>query len=444
MSAAVDSTRAHTRFAQIASRLTEGRKAIWAPAAALFAAAVPFAAFTGLILYHFYVKGAFFWDSGLLAYLTSATDPRLLTPPIFGGESFFATHFTAIFLVLSLARRLLPVSDPQFFAAFCGFCHALPGLAVFWLLHSGFRLRSALGIAIAAVVSIAFCFNGLALAIARYPHFEMLMVGAALLFFVALIRGRPVAASLFFVVCLAVREDAGFHRFGILFLLIALNRYRGVAWRDQRRETVFAVTALTYSLALLALQHAVFGGHSSFARIYLGEPAFANLSLAGLGERLLGYVQYRTYLVLPVMVALFWAVRTRNPYVVLGYAAFLPWALLHLVAGSDLAGTLSGYYGFPFMIAAFWPLLGVVYAERAGDRDKNPAAVSVLAFAGMIAVSFTAIGYQHNPGGLTLPADFLRPPSLARQQATDHAIAALARSKPELGIVFVDGSVLAL
>src|SRR3954465_2280394 len=114
MSAAVDITRAHTRFAQIASRLTEGRKAIWAPAAALFAAAVPFAAFTGLNLYHFYVKGAFFWDSGLLAYLTSATDPRLPTPAIFGGESFFATHFTAIFLVLSLARRLLPVSDPQF------------------------------------------------------------------------------------------------------------------------------------------------------------------------------------------------------------------------------------------------------------------------------------------------------------------------------------------
>jgi hypothetical protein len=96
------------------------------------------------------------------------------------------------------------------------------------------------------------------------------------------------------------------------------------------------------------------------------------------------------------------------------------------------------------MIAAFWPLLGVLYAERSGTGDNKPGIIAVLVFAAMMAVSFTALGHQHNPGGLALPADFLRPPSLARQQATDHAISALARSKPELGIVFVDGSVLAL
>src|SRR4051794_39509290 len=273
MSAAVDSTRAHTRFAQIASRLTEGRKAIWAPAAALFAAAVPFAAFTALTLYHFYVKGAFFWDSGLLAFLMSQADPRLPTPPLFGGESFFATHFTPIFILLSPIRRILPLSDPQFFAAFCGFCHALPGLAAFWMLYSGFRLRTALGLTIAAIVSVAFCFNGLALAIARYPHFEMMIVSTALLFFVALARRRPLATSLFFAACLATREDAGFHLFGVLLLLVALNRYRGIALRDQRHEIVFAALALAYSLTVLLFQHAVFGGQSSFARIYLGEPA---------------------------------------------------------------------------------------------------------------------------------------------------------------------------
>src|SRR5436190_1768568 len=137
MSTAADTAKPNSGFGSIASR-----QAVWAVAAALFVAAVPFAAFTALTLYHFYVKGGFF-------------------------------------------------------------CHALPGLAVFSLLYSGFRLRTALGLAVAAIVSIAFCFNGLALAIARYPHFEMLIVGTALLFFVALARRQLALASVFFAACLA-------------------------------------------------------------------------------------------------------------------------------------------------------------------------------------------------------------------------------------------------
>ena len=432
-----------SRLARITALLTAGRQARWAPIAAVLAGAVPFAAFTTLVLYHFYIKGAFFWDSGLLAFLMSEADPRLPTPPIAGGESFFATHWTPIFVLLSLVRRLLPISDAQFFAGFSGLCHALPGLAAFWLLYAGFRLRTALGVTVAAALSLVFCFNGLALAIARYPHFEMLIVGTALLFFVAIARRRPVLASVFFVGCLLTREDAGFHLFGLLFLLIALNRYRGVPLRAQRGEIVFAALALSYSLAALGAQHLLFGGQSSFARIYLGDPPFAHLSFGVVGERLLGYAQYRTYFVLPALVALFWAVRTRNPYIVLGYLAFVPWTILHLVADSALASTLSSYYAFPFMIAAFWPLLGVLQAQHPGASAASPA-VSILAFAAMIAASFTALGHQHNPGGIALPTAFLSPPSLGRQKATETAIAQLAGSKAELGTTLVDGSVLAL
>jgi hypothetical protein len=418
-------------YASFAALLTEGRPAAWWPAAALLAAAVPCAAFTTLVLYHFYTRGSFVWDSGLLAYLISSADPRLLTPALAGGGSFFAVHFTPIFVLISLLRRLLPIADAQFFAGFVGLCHALPAVAVFWVLYSRFRLRTAFGLAAATLVSIAFCFNGLALAVARYPHFEMLIVGTALLFFVALMQRRSLFAVLFFTACLLTREDAGFHLFGLLFLLIGLNRFRGTAWRDQRREIAFAALALGYSLAVTLLQHGLFGGQSSFVRIYLGEPAFGNISFAVIGERLLGYVQYRTYLVLPALVALVWAVRARNPYILLGYAAFLPWGVLHLLADAALAGTLSGYYAYPFLIAACWPLLGVLLAQPA--PIKTSPTIPILASAAMIAVSFTA-----------LVEAFLSPPSLARQQATENAVAALARGKAELGIVLVDGSVLAL
>src|SRR6266446_8460310 len=132
--------------------------------------AVPFAAFTSLVLYHFYVRGSFLLDSGLLAYLAAHGGPVLPTPHVLGGQSFFATHLTPIFLVTAQLRRWLPVYDAQFFALFIGFCHALPGIGVFWLLHSGFGQRRPAGILLAAIIGMAFSFNGLALAIARYPH----------------------------------------------------------------------------------------------------------------------------------------------------------------------------------------------------------------------------------------------------------------------------------
>jgi hypothetical protein len=247
----------------------------------------------------------------------------------------------------------------------------------------------------------------------------------------------------FFAICLATREDAGFHLFAMLFLLIALNHYRGLAWRMQRAEIAFAAIAICYSVSALALQHVMFTGQSSFARIYVGDPALRKLTVAVLTERMLGYVQYRTYIVLPALIAVFWAVRARNPYIVLGYAAFLPWAVLHLLADSDIAGTLSAYYAYPFMIASFWPLIGVLVDQRLRG-SQAPAALSVLAFGAMIAGSWTAIPYQANPGRIELPAGFLSPPSIAREDATDRAMTALVRAKSELGKVLVDGSVLAL
>jgi hypothetical protein len=415
----------------------------WTPVAVLAVAGIPFAAFTVLVLHHFYVRGGFFWDSGLLAFLLSQPDPRLPTPRIFGGESFFETHVAPVFVLAALIRRLLPVTNPQFFAGFIGICHALPGLGVFWLLHSGLGLRRPLKMAAAAVVAIAFSFNGQALAIARYPHFEILIVGAFILFAVALIRRQMVVASIFFTICLATREDAGFHLFAVLFLLILLNRYHEISWRAQTPAIIFATIALIYSFVVLELQLTLSTGQPSFTRIYLGDPPLGTLNFAIVTERLLGYLVYRTYIVLPALIAILWAVHARNLYIMVGYVAFLPWAILHLIACSDIAGTLSGYYAYPFMIASFWPLVGFLFDWRLRGGHKS-AAVCVLAFSAMIAGSFTALSRQANPGHLELPASFLSPPSIARQAMTDRAIEQLSQSKAELGTVLVDGSVLAL
>jgi len=281
------------------------------------------------------------------------------------------------------------------------------------------------------------------LAIVRYPHIEILVVGSVILFAVALVRRQVLLAGIFFVVALTTREDAGFHVFAILFVVVALNRWYGIPWRQQAPEIGFAAFALTYSVAVVVLQRSISTAPSTLTLTYLGDPPFANLTATTVLIRLLFYATYRAYLVLPAIIAAIWAARTRNPYIVAGYLAFLPWGLLHLVASTDLAGTLSFYYGYPFMIAAFWPLLGVLLDPRRRSIEGG-AAIPVLALSVMVAGSFGGIAQQYNPGRLDLLRGFLSPPTLQRQEMTDRAVAQLAQSKPALGVVVADTSIVAL
>ena len=110
-------------------------------AAAMLAVGIPFVAFANLVLFHFYARGSFVLDSGLLASLMWHSDAALTQPASLGGSSFFGTHVSLLFLPVSALSWCLPFSMPQFFAGFVGFSHALLALAVFWLLVEGFGLR---------------------------------------------------------------------------------------------------------------------------------------------------------------------------------------------------------------------------------------------------------------------------------------------------------------
>jgi hypothetical protein len=413
-------------------------------AAAILAVGIPFVAFANLVLFHFYARGSFVLDSGLLASLMWHSDAALTQPASVGGGSFFGTHVSLLFLPLSALSWCLPFSLPQFFAGFVGFSHALLALAVFWLLVEGFGLRRGVGPWIAALAALGFAFSGLAIAIARYPHFETLIAAFFLLFAVAEVLGHPRLAVVFFVLGLATREDAGFHYMAILGLLITLNVAAGVPLRQQRTECAFALAALLYAIAVMAVQRLVFPETSAFVRVYLGDPPLAHLSGALIVQRILFFLVGRPYVLFPALGACIWAVRARNPYIVLAFAAAIPWLLLHLLAKSPLAGTLVSYYAFPFLIALAWPLLGVMrQRQRTGTAGDTTSVIA--GFAALLALSFfPAIGLLHDPGQLPLPRAFWDPPSRARQAATDRAVAAISAARPTLGRLLVDNSIAAL
>lgn len=412
-------------------------------AAAMLAIGIPFVAFANLVLFHFYARGSFVLDSGLLASLMWHSNAALTQPASLGGGSFFGTHVPLLFLPLSALSWCLPFSMPQFFAGFVGFSHALLALAVFWLLVEGFGLRRGVGPWIAALAALGFAFSGLAIAIARYPHFETLIAAFFLLFAVAQVLGHPRLAVAFFVLGLATREDAGFHYVAILGLLVTRNVTYGVPLRQQRTEWTFALAALFYAIAVMAVQRLVFPETSAFARVYLGDPPLAHLSAGLIAHRILFFLVSHPYILYPALGACIWALRARNPCIVLAFAAGIPWLLLHLLAKSPLAGMLVSYYAFPFLIALAWPLLGMMRQRQRTGNAGAPTSV-IVGFAMLLALSFfPGIGI-HDPGQLPLPQAFWDPPSRARQAATDRAVAAVSAARPMLGRLLVDNSIAAL
>jgi hypothetical protein len=405
------------------------------------AAAPAFIGYADVILNHFYRHGAVLLDTGLLADLAWHQGAGLAGSALLDGKSFYAFHIAPIFVVLSALSWLVPVAMTQWFALVTGAAHAALAAAVFWMLTAAYRLRGGWRVAMAMAFAVAFSFNGLAIAQIRYPHFEILLAAGMILFLVAWWRQRYAAASVLFILCLLCREDAGFHLFAVLAVLVALRWRDGMTLSAQRPALIFLALGFAYSLAALLLGIALFPDHSSFARVYLGTPPFAHLSAGLVAIRALGFAIARAYIFLPALIAVIWAIAARNPYLLVGYIAFIPWTLLHLLANSDLAGTLSSYYGFPYLVAAFWPLIG----WRMGMRQAAaPLWQPLLGFGAMILASFAALSAQHDPSHLPLVAGFADPPSFAEQARVERAIAAIHRDHAALGRVLAGDSVAAL
>ncbi len=403
----------------------------------LLAAALPFVAFFTLGLRYFYVDGAGWGDGGVLASLMWHSGWEQNFPEVGGGQSSFAVHMTPVFWLTSAISWFLPLTRVQFFALFGGAVQALMALSAYALLTFIGTRRW-----LAAVLAVLFSFNGIVLAAARNPHFELLIVACAMAFLTAVVRGKVWTARLFFILCLMTREDAGGHLSLLLLAGAACLRGQGVGWDRLRPLLIYAAVALSWSLATLAVQHLFYPGGGAMGRVYLGHPPFAGITPSVLATRLAFWLLYRPYIVLPLVVALLLATRWRVPGLAAGFAASLPWLGLNWLAASAFAGTLSNYYPFPLIFGLFWPLAWHALSEQLGAPRVLGRKQALGAFSVLLAASFIGIGRQHNPRDIDLPASFFNPPSLKTQETTDQAMALFQRL--DLGRVVADTGVISL
>ena len=220
---------------------------------------VTFVVVANIHLNHFYTEGAAFADSAWFAHLASSSVPPGMANPAPIPGQFFTTHVSPIFwLYTAVSRTLLfPLNEVVRFSL----------LQAAWAaaMTTGLQLgaRRHLPAVPAALTAVALTFNGIVVAILAFPHIE-LAIPAALILFLGL-RADPkpsVPPAVAWVVLglgLTVREDAGLHYFGLLATAAVL--YRLVGERERASDLLRpAAVSVGYAVAAVALQKVATAG----------------------------------------------------------------------------------------------------------------------------------------------------------------------------------------
>lgn len=323
------------------------------------------------VLNVFYTSGDV-TDPGWLASIAWHNTWKLQGPPGF-PRSYFYEHISPIFWLTNIASYALPLAKFDFYALCIGAVYALFAAGVYrlWQMGDGPE-QTPWKIFVAVVVALAATFGAVGMQLLQVPHHEIAIPAFALWFCMALAERNHRQASVWFVLCLLVREDAGFHLFGLLILWWMAENFSGRLRTDAKKLLGFAGAALAYSGATFALRSFLSVKPTAFERNYSGIPAWAHVNAAMLYDQLHFYAIERFYAYLPLLVTMVWAVVARNLLLPLGYLAFLPWLLLNFFAAGQFTAKLSLYYAFPFWLALAWPLLalqiGKVESPRAAVR----------------------------------------------------------------------------
>src|SRR5262249_49882201 len=127
----------------------------------------------------------------------------------------------------------------------------------------------------------------------------------AMLFFLAFAIGQRFWAAVFFAMLLALREDMGFHIFGLILLLVVYERViEKASWEKLRGLGFYGFIGFAYSVVCVLAQHYfLLGGDlrgGELTWVYLGHPPYAHVTRDWMLNRLTTLINHRLDLVLGV------------------------------------------------------------------------------------------------------------------------------------------------
>lgn len=354
---------------------------VFLPMAMVFAAA---AIFTHNV---FYAGDAYLLDAGWLSAL-SYRNVTLVNPPLMGRpvRLFYGEHVAPIFTIASLLSYLTPLARVDWFCAFEGLLFAPLGAVPALVLRPEER-HSPRQAALCAITGVLFAFGGVVLSCFGFPHFEVFIGSGACVALVGAARGSRPLFYLGIAMAASCREDGGLH-VAVVLAAVFLCDLSGRPWRLPRKDVLrgFALAVLL-SVLFLALQKLADPNTGrTFKMVYSGDPAYAHVTWASLGERLHVFVTAGRFLWWPFAATVALAVARRDPRFLLGWLVQVPWFVLNLLAFQASRASFGTYIGFPFISSVFWLLAydSVRGPPRYRLREHALLAItSVISLAGM-------------------------------------------------------------
>lgn len=326
---------------------------------------IPFQLHYNYLLNEFYHYGTPYGDGDtiMLAHTMWRPDWRFMNPRMFGDYPSFAIHFTPLLWIISQTSHFIPTYMPEWYAGFNASVYAALGLTLFYILYCCAPYLNAWKIGIVALLSIGFSFNDIIMSGIWITHFEYLVPLTILLFLLHYVRGTRALTIIFFIIALLSREDAGFHITAVLGLMAIIRYYQARRLNSIKKEAVFIFCACAYSLFAVWAVGAIgkpyqplFGNYNDvLSHGYMGVPAYAHLSWELLWERAQTIFQQRISLWAGLLVMIAAAIYTRNPYLIIGFIAYIPWFVFNWTAKVIAPGILAFYYAFPFIVSLGWP-----------------------------------------------------------------------------------------
>jgi len=315
---------------------------------------IPFFITKNYVINHIYIYGSGIFDVGWFTYLMSNELTWPLQNPEIAGlkETFFATHFSPFFYFTSfLYKFLFSFISPQvYFASFIGLMYGLISTAVYISLNQFFKEN----LFIVFLISVFSAFNGASIALIGFPHIEIAIPALIMLFLALYFTENKKSSYLVFFLLMTIREDAGFHLFGVLFFIILIAFTLKSKNKIQKNLIIILSLSLIYSILAMWLQKNYFPGDDALRRVYLGEPLFQHINKEFLYQNLKFFLTQRGYLYLPFMAAIFFSIYFKNKFLLVAFLASIPWFLLSFIAISPMPHTFSNYYGFVFITALSW------------------------------------------------------------------------------------------
>jgi len=210
---------------------------------------------------------------------------------------------------------------------------------------------------------------------------------------------------------------------------------------DRRTVLIFAVGSALLSVAAFAVKRAFFHEVDIIGEFYFGADPFGHLSWTVIAERARYTLLYVQYLWMPGIVLAAAALWLRDPRLIVGWIAFMPYWLVNLLSKVEGYAHMDSYRPFPFILTMVWPAL-IALAEPAPDRRRLGITQAAVLATALVTVSGRGVELLPPLGPAHFTEAWLPQPETAAAPAY-RAFEARLKDNP-LGTVRASSGALAL